>query len=71
MYHLDLNCKVPFRSIKTDSYMEDKKNQKFYKNGKKRLNNFKNNVDIIRLCHEAILNLIFFLTMECWCDEPL
>ena len=25
MYHLDLNCKVPFPSIKTDSYMEDKK----------------------------------------------
>ena len=31
--------------------------------------NFKKSVDIIRLSHDIIF--IFFLIMECWCDEPL
>ena len=43
--------------------MEDQTNEKYFKNGKNNLNNFKNSV------HDTIFN--FFPILKCCCDEPL
>ena len=36
--------------------MEDQNNQKFHKNDKNRLNEFKEIVDVIKLCHDTKFN---------------
>ena len=49
--------------------MDNQKNEKFFKNGKSSLNNFKKSVDVSKLCHDTICDI--FPIMEFCCDETL
>ena len=45
--------------------MDNQKNEKFFKNGKSSLNNFKKSVDVSKLCHDTICDIFWsFVVMN-------
>ena len=61
---MNITAKFHFLSVKTDKFTWKTKKWKVSQKWQKQAKN----VDVIKLCHGTIFDLIFYPIMECWCD---